>query len=231
MAEFVEPMLTNVVMNVIARFEIGHVVPLDDFIAQYAVEWFAQPATPDVMILDNTNAKLWRAIANTPYSKFSPSDIANVQQDPIKREMYTLLVENTLLPVMRDAVTIVSTKMHLAPLFNPARLNQLLPGLGRDWGQAKGTLLNVFTEYITYARQFEAVLSRWSRDDFAALQPTQADASIFMMLVLVQMKGAVGKKEVALLGASSGKGAERQTFMTAGSVDAASSETEVSDTT
>ena len=57
----------------------------------------------------------------------SVSSLARLQ------ECRLTVVKCTLLPPLRDMTSIISTKMHLAPLFKPSRLDKMLPGLGQSW--------------------------------------------------------------------------------------------------
>jgi hypothetical protein len=111
----------------------------------------------------------------------------------------------------------MATKSHLAPWFNPTRLDKALPGLGQRWATKSSSLLSIFCEVVIWARQFEAVLARMKAGDFSLLAPTNANVTIPVLMTLPMMKDAVSKKELALLGASQGTGTAASTaFMRAG---------------
>ena len=169
---------------------------------------------------------MWHAGAMAPLYSMHDADIEMLQADAAKRQLYADLVEASHLPPLRTFCDIVATKSHLAPWFNSARLNKIMPGLGESWA-AKGTLVGIFTDLVIYARQFEAVLVRMKTGDNSLLAPTSASMIFPVNMVLPMMKEAVSKKELALLGASQGKGTAAATsFMTAGSdVEAAIVET------
>jgi hypothetical protein len=145
------------------------------------------------------------------------ADIEMLQGDAGKRQLYADLVEATYLPPLRAFCEIMATKSYLAPWFNPARLDKIMPGLGQNWA-AKGTLMVIFNEFALWGRQFEAVLARMKAGDNSLLAPTVACMMFPVAMSLPMMKAAVSKKELALLGASQGKNtAAALSFMTAGS--------------
>jgi hypothetical protein len=70
---------------------------------------------------------------------------------------------------------------------------------------------------VIWVRQFEAVLARMRAGDNSLLAPTISNLGLPVMVVLPMMKDAVSKKELALLGASQGKGTAAATeYMRAG---------------
>ena len=116
--------------------------------------------------------------------------------------------------------------MHLAPWFNPAKLDKMLPGLGQSWA-AKASLLSIFNELAIWTQQFDAVLVRMKAGDNSLLAPTISTPIFVVMMALTMMKTAVSKKELALLGASQGKNNATGTAFMTGVSDA---EPEAADT-
>jgi hypothetical protein len=169
-------------------------------------EWIALPANPTVKTFNCTNPKSWRAIAINPFWKIvSDTDVEMLMGDEAKRQLYADLVEHTIVPPLRELANIVATKMHLASLFNVAKLDKMLPGLGQSWA-CKGALYQIFVDQAIYARQFQAVSTRMQAGDWSMLCPPTPDMSVVLSFAILQMKEAAGEKELALLGASTGKG-------------------------
>jgi hypothetical protein len=93
--------------------------------------------------------------------------------------------------------------------------------LGQSW-TAKGNLYNLFFDQAVYATQFEVASARMKAGDWSMLCPIVPDMSGVLCMATLQMKEAAGKKEFALLGASSGKGTAATTaFMAAGNEEEA----------
>jgi Flp pilus assembly CpaE family ATPase len=149
---------------------------------------------------------MWRALAQIPiWHLVTDADAEILMGDEAKRQLYADLVEHTIVPPLRELANIVATKMHLASLFNIAKLDKMLPGLGQSWA-CKATLYNIFVDQAVYARQFQAVSAWMQAGDWSLLCPTSPDMSVVLSFTILQMKEAAGKKELALLGASTGKG-------------------------
>ena len=59
-----------------------------------------------------------------------------------------------MLPPLRRAAEMYASKLHLAQMFKPKRLDKLLPGLGKSWAVKTG--LNVLcAEHVSNAREWE----------------------------------------------------------------------------
>jgi hypothetical protein len=218
LAEFIEPGLIHILASSNAWNYMADAVGLEAYLAHYQYKFISQPATPDenFTTIHITNPKTWRAIATAPLHGMYDADAEMLQGDVAKRQLYADLVEATYLPPLRAFCEMVATKSHLAPWFNPARLDKALPGLGQSWAN-KSSLMIVFCEVVVYARQFEAVMTRMKAGDNSLLAPTMASLSLPVMMALPMMKDAVSKKELALLGASQGKGTAAATeYMRAG---------------
>jgi hypothetical protein len=215
LAEFVDPATTSLLTAAASLNHIVFAVGVDGYTAHLQLELITQSASPHVRTLDNTNPKMYRALAVAPlYTILHDADIEMLQGDPAKRQLYADLVEATLLPPLRIFSNIVATKSHRAPWFHPKRLDKILPGLGRSWS-VKASLINIFAELAIWAQQFEMVLSRMKAGDNSLLSPTIACTLSVVIMTLPMMKVAVSEKELALLGASQGKNTAAATaFMT-----------------
>jgi hypothetical protein len=219
LAEFVDPANVSVIAALDSWIHICYAVGLEGYIAQYQIEpithMITQPATPHVKTQYSADPKMWRAFAMAPMYAMHDADIEMLHGDAAKRQLYADLVEATYLPPLRTFDDIVATKSHLAPWFNPARLDKMLPGLGRSWA-TKSTLMIIFNELVLYARQFETVLDRMKAGDNSLLGPSIAGSMLPVAMALQMMKEAVSKKEMAQLGASQGKNTSAVTAVLAG---------------
>jgi hypothetical protein len=92
--------------------------------------------------------------------------------------------------------------MHLAELPKPDVLNNMMPGLGRDWTEIIGTLSNVYYRTAQYAMEWEAIAARWAADDHTLLQPAEPCWLTPLMYVGNMLKQTVAKKELELYGSS-----------------------------
>jgi hypothetical protein len=142
-------MLSNTLVYAYAAIELGFAVGLQ-FIDTFKYEQSALPANPHVKTMHGANPKSWRAAAMNPFHKIvsvstSGVDAEMLMADEAKRQLYAELVEYTLIPPLKKLTNIVATKMHLASLFNIAKLDKMLPGLGQSWA-CKGTLYQIFAD-------------------------------------------------------------------------------------
>ena len=93
-----------------------------------------------------------------------------------------------------------SWQMHLAELPKPDVLNNMLPGLGRDWTEILGSMGNVCYRTASYAAEWEAVAARWAADDHTLLQPAEPCWLLPLAYVGNVLKQTVAKKELELCG-------------------------------
>jgi hypothetical protein len=94
--------------------------------------------------------------------------------------------------------------MHLNESLAPARLDPLLPGIGRGWGSLLGTLSSLFWQLYVYAAQFESLVGRWKEERFDLLQPDSPGLHHILNYLGAELIKDVATKEVELVGASSG---------------------------
>ena len=67
-----------------------------------------------------------------------PEDLALLAADPTPRSRYCELAVTVLLPPLRRLSLLFTTKTHLNESLAPARLDPLLPGIGRGGGPWSG---------------------------------------------------------------------------------------------
>ena len=169
------------------------------------MEWFPQPATPHIDLPDfYTSPVHFAAMGRAPNAELPPEDIAVLGADPALRTRYCELALTVLLPRLRRMSEILGTKSHLNESLAPARLNPLLSGIGRDWTSYIGTLSNVYFAVRVYAAQFESLAGRWEEECYDQLQPDSPGQHVVMTFLLTEQLKDVGKKEVELVGMSSG---------------------------
>jgi hypothetical protein len=175
------------------------------YLKLYAVEWFPQPATPHIDLWDfYTSPEHYAAMGRAPYAELPPDDIALLNADPVLRSRYCELALAVLLPPLRRLNEILATKTHLRESLAPARLDPLLPGIGRDWTSYIGTVMQMYYDMRVYVAQFESLARRWGEERYDQLQPDLPGQHIVTIFVIAEQMKAVGKKEVELMGMSSG---------------------------
>ena len=75
---------------------------------------------------------------------------------------------------------------------------------GITWAAALGTPNIALAQVCTYVRQLESVATRWQSGDHSMLQPVAAYPYMAVGMIAVEVKKEVGRKELELLGQSSG---------------------------
>ena len=96
-------------------------------------------------------------------------------------------------------------QMHLNDGVTLERLEAMMPKpFGITWAAALGSLSAPFLQTCTYARQLESVAARWQSGDHSMLQPVVAYPDMVIGMIMVEVKKEAGRKEVELLGQSSG---------------------------
>jgi hypothetical protein len=171
----------------------------------YAMDWYPQPATPHIDLWGfYTSPANFAAYGRAPYAELPPEDIALLDADPTLRSRYCELVLTVLLPPLRRMSEILGTTGHLNESMAPARLDPLLPGIGRDWTSYSGSLSTVFWDVRVYAAQFESLVMRCDEDRYDLLQPDRPGSHLIMLFLTVEQMKQVSKKEVELVGMSSG---------------------------
>jgi hypothetical protein len=169
------------------------------------MEWFPQPATPYIDLPGfATSPAYYAALGRAPYAELPPEDIALLAADPARRARYCELALTVLLPPLRRMSEILATKSHLNESIAPTRLDPLLPGIGRDWTSYIGTLSNLYFVMRVYTAQFESLAGRWEEERYDLLQPDSPGLHHILMFLITEQIKVVSKKEVELVGMSSG---------------------------
>ena len=109
-----------------------------------------------------------------------------------------------LLPPLRRLRLLFVTKSHLNESLAPARLDPVLPGIGRNWASLAGTLSCLYYQLGVYTGQFESLAARWGEERFDLLQPDAPGVHIALNFLCPEQIKDVATKELQLLGASSG---------------------------
>jgi hypothetical protein len=175
------------------------------YLKLYAMEWFSQPATPHIDLPDFlTSPVMFAAMGRAPYAELPPEDIALLAADPARRARYCELALTVLLTPLRRMSEILATKSHLNDSIAPTRLDPLVSGIGRDWTSYIGTLSNLYFIMRVYTEQFESLAGRWEEERYDLLQPDSPGLHHIMLFLITEQIKAVGKKEVELVGMSSG---------------------------
>ena len=76
--------------------------------------------------------------------------------------------------------------------------------LGVTWAAALGSPSTPLYQACTYVRQLESVAARWQSGDHGMLQPVAAYPYFGLTMIVVEVKKEAGRKELELLGQSSG---------------------------
>ena len=88
---------------------------LEDHLATYVVEFVSAPAQPHATVYNAGNPKIFKAIAASPFAyTMPPDDVARLAADPTKRARWVELAIHTLLPILRELLPIIQTKVHRA---------------------------------------------------------------------------------------------------------------------
>lgn len=88
---------------------------LEGHLATFAIEFVSPPAQPHVTVWYAGNPKAFKATAASPFlGTLPPDDVARLAADPTKRARWVELATHTLLPVLRELVPIIQTKVRRA---------------------------------------------------------------------------------------------------------------------
>jgi hypothetical protein len=151
-----------------------------------------------------TEPDTYAAIGRAPYAELPPEDIALLGADPALCSRYCELMSAIILPPLRRICQIFSTKSHLNESLAPAQLDPLLPGIGRSWTSHLGSLSIMYQILRVYVAQFESLVGRWEQERYDMLQPDSPGLHLIMMFHTIEQMKQVSKKEVELIGMSSG---------------------------
>ena len=114
-AELVYPVGTLVTQFNIAFASAALECGLEDYLATYDIEFVSPPAQPYATVWYAGSPKHYKAIAASPFvGTLPPDELARLAADPTKRARWVELVTHTLLPVLRELVPIIQTKVRRA---------------------------------------------------------------------------------------------------------------------
>jgi hypothetical protein len=208
-------------------WELGLSAQID----HWQLAWLKVSAAPHIEVYYFGSPAAVAALLKSPYFKLAPDDIAVLEGDPAVRQRYTELVVETWLPPLRVMVDLFMTQVRLkscalswhTPLHSRAiiitrarqmhlndgigieRLEALMPKtFGITWAAAIGSPNFPMHQACTYARQLESVAARWQSGDHSMLQPVVALSVFVIGMIQVEVKKEAGRKELELLGQSSG---------------------------
>jgi hypothetical protein len=200
-------------------------------IDHWQLAWLKVSAAPHIEVYQFGNPATIAVLLKSPYFKLAPEDIVVLEGDPAVRQRYTELVVETWLPPLRVMVDLFTMQVRLKtcalswhpPLHSHAiritrarqmhlndgvgieRLEALMPKtLGITWAAALGSPNAPLSQACSYARQLESVAARWQSGDHSMLQPVVAYPHMVVAMIMVELKKEAGRKELELLGQSSG---------------------------
>jgi hypothetical protein len=204
MAEWVRPLNIESSLLWNGWIALAKELNLQGYLGLYSIEYVEQPATPYIDLFGNANPAMFAAIGRAPYAQLPPADLALLSADPALRSRYCELAVTVLLPSLRRLSTVFATKFHHYVSTPPARLDALLPGIGRDWASLLGTLATLYPQLCVHAAQFESLAGRWEQEQFDLLQPDLPSMHLILHLLSAEQIKDVATKEVELIGVSSG---------------------------
>ena len=114
-AELVYPVGTLITQFYLASHRVALECGLEDYMTTYAIEFVSPPTQPHAAVFYAANPKTYKAIAASPFAcTLPPNDLARLAADPTKRARWVELATHTLLPVLRELVPIIQTKVRRA---------------------------------------------------------------------------------------------------------------------
>jgi hypothetical protein len=88
---------------------------LKDYAATYCFEFYSPPMQPHVSVFNIGNPKWIKAVSANPFAcTLAPEDLARLAADPAKRARWVEVCTHSLLPLLRELVPILRTKVRLA---------------------------------------------------------------------------------------------------------------------
>jgi hypothetical protein len=117
---------------------------------------------PHLEVLNrNMTPKWFAAIKGSPYKKYSPADIA-LLEDPAKRQIYIEAHTSCIAPRYRDVAAILATKSALMENPPPSYLDVIFPADGIDWTKfSSGTLSHHMYPMAAFAHVWASLERRW----------------------------------------------------------------------
>ena len=149
------------------------------------------------------NPKMLAAFKGSPYRKYSPRDIA-LLEDPVKREVYIDAHTSCMVPCWREVATIFVMKGHLLQRPPPAHLDSIFRGDITSWTKFMGGTLSYMQALMgVFADAWAPLARRWDAGDFSRMQPAPANPQEAVAVVFVHMATTAGANQKELEGATS----------------------------
>jgi hypothetical protein len=125
---------------------------------------FVQPFVlwPHIEVRTRDNSpKLLAAIKGSPYKKYSPADLA-LLEDPAKRQVYIEAHTGCIAPRYREVTMVLSTKSALMEPPPPSYLDGAFPAAGVEWTKfSSGTLSNHMFDMGAFSHAWATLERRW----------------------------------------------------------------------
>jgi hypothetical protein len=118
--------------------------------------------------------KLLAAMKGSPYKKYSPADIA-LLEDPAKRQVYMEAHAGCIAPRYREVAAILSTKSALMEPPPASYLDGVYPADGVSWTKfSAGTLSSYMYDMAAFAHAWAPLERRWEAEGAAAVMHSSA---------------------------------------------------------
>jgi hypothetical protein len=203
MADWVRPLVMDINFVLFGWVALARECKLLGYLRLYGYEYVPQPSTPYIELLVFANPAMFAAWGRAPYTQLPLEDLTLLAADAALRSRYCELATTVLLPPLRRLSLLIATKMHLNESLAPARLDPLLPGIGRGWHSLLGTLSVLSSQLYVYAAQFESLAGRWEEERFDLLQPDTPGLHHILWFLSAEQVKDVATKELQQVGASS----------------------------
>jgi hypothetical protein len=129
----------------------------------------------EVFTLD-WSPKCLAALKGSPYKKFSPADIA-LLEDPVKRQIYIEAHASCIAPRLRDITASLSIKSALMEPPPASHLDGVFPHGVADWSKFSGGSLSFHMfDMGAFAHAWAPLERRWEAGGAPAIRPTHAVA-------------------------------------------------------
>jgi hypothetical protein len=132
---------------------------------------------PHVEVTTRDRSPKWMAaMKGSPYSKYSPADIA-LLEDPTNRQLYIEAHANCIAPRYRDVAVILSTKPALMEQPPASYLDGTFPAGVADWTKfSAGSLSFPMFDLAAFAHAWAPLERRWEAGGAPAVRRTHASA-------------------------------------------------------
>ena len=112
MAEFVYPVQMLIMIFGTAFDRAIHECGCESCMATYDYEWISPPTQPYAIIANYGNRGGWKRVAANPFTHtLPPEDLARLAEDPARRARWEELMVHTVLPLLRELVPVLQSKV------------------------------------------------------------------------------------------------------------------------